>query len=61
MEIRRFRDEAKILEAELRDIIGQHVEKQTGRKVHSIELHNSNMGIGAVTIKFEFQEAGNDF
>lgn len=57
IEIQRYRDEAKLLEPEIQKLIHLHVEKETGRKVHSVELHGGGRsGIGAATIKFKFQD-----
>lgn len=56
IEIKSFRDEAKLLEADLKRIVHEFIEKETGRKVHSIELHGGRASIGAATVKFKFSD-----
>jgi hypothetical protein len=57
IEITRYRDEAKVLSDELKRIIHTYVQKETGRRVHSVELHgDGRSGIGAATVKFAFND-----
>ncbi len=57
IEIKRFRDETKLLAGQLQEIIADYVERETGRKVSSVELHgDGRSGIGAATIKFYFND-----
>lgn len=55
LEIQRYRDETKILTDEIKKLIHEYVEKETGRRVHSVELHSSG-SIGAATIRFKFAD-----
>ncbi len=54
LQIHRTKDKVVISDTELRNLVVQHIEKQTGRKVHnSVNLQLGNMGqVGPPTASF---------
>jgi hypothetical protein len=57
IEIKRFRDEGKLLKDDLERIVKAYVENTTSRDVYSVEFHSDGRaGLGAATIKFKFED-----